>query len=78
MLETLTPPYVPPVPPPPPDVRVQPPLVYVSPVWEYKQLLAQTGPDEAELNALGAQGWELVGVVPAPSGTHLYFKRMVR
>jgi hypothetical protein len=78
MLETLTPPYVPPVPPPVPDVRVQPPLVYIQPVWEYKHLVADTALEDAELNALGAEGWELVGVVPAPSATHLYFKRLAR
>lgn len=78
MFATLTPPYVPPVPPPPPDIRVQPPLVYVAPVWEYKVVASDIAPDEAALNALGADGWELVGVVPLPKGVQLYFKRLVR
>jgi hypothetical protein len=30
---------------------------------------------EAELNALGAQRWELVGVVSAGIRVHFYFKR---
>lgn len=80
MRATLTPPYVPPppVPPPVPDVRVQAPLVYVQPVWEYKRLIVDTPPSEAELNALGAEGWELVGVAPVAQAVQLYFKRMVR
>jgi hypothetical protein len=78
MLDTLTPPYVPQVPPQVPDVRIQPPLVYVQPVWEYKHVSAEGTPDEAQLNALGAEGWELVGVLPAANAVHLYFKRLVR
>lgn len=78
MLETRTPPYVPPVPPEMPEVRVQAPLVYVQPVWEYKHLLAETAPSQGDLNALGSQGWELVAVLPAPNGVHCYFKRLVR
>ena len=78
MFDTLTPPYVPPVPPHPPDVRVQPPLVYVQPIWEYKHLAAEAAPDEGELNALGADGWELIGVASGTGGVHLYFKRLVR
>jgi len=77
MRDILTPPYVPPVPPRAPDVRVQPPVVYVQPVWEYKHLAAETAPDETELNALGAEGWELVGVVPTPTAVHCYLKRPV-
>jgi len=56
---------------------VQPPVVYVQPVWEYKHLAAETAPDETELNALGAEGWELVGVVPTPTAVHCYLKRPV-
>lgn len=78
MVDTLTPPYLPPIPPHLPEVRVQPPLVYVQPVWEYKHVVAQMAPDEVALNALGAEGWELVGVVPAPDAMHFYLKRLVR
>ena len=77
MPDTLTPPYVPPLPPQVPDVRVHPPLVYVQPVWEYKHMAVESPPDEAELNALGADGWELVGVVPAANAVHFYFKGLV-
>lgn len=80
MRAMLTPPYVPapPFPPPVPDVRLQAPLVYVAPVWEYKRVVVETAPDEAELNTLGAEGWELVGVVPVSDTVHLYFKRLGR
>jgi hypothetical protein len=77
MSPTLTPPYVPPIPAPPPDVRVQPPLVYVPAVWEYRHVTSEIAPDDAELNALGADGWELVSVVSLLNAVHLYFKRQV-
>lgn len=45
--------------------------------WEYK-LLTETM-DADQLNALGAQGWELVMVVsPAHFVFHYFFKREVR
>jgi len=80
MYETLTVPPTRPAPPPMPEVHVQPPVVYVEPVWEYKVRKATQGasPDEAELNALGAQGWELVGVATEGTALHFYFKRLVR
>lgn len=82
MPATLTVPHAPPLPPPLPEVHVHPPVVYVEPVWEYKALARKSPqeppPDEAELNALGAQGWELVGVVPVGGALHFYFKRLVR
>jgi len=78
MPDTLTPPYIPQVPRQTPDIRVQPPLVYVQPVWEYKHLVVDVAPDEGELNSLGAEGWELAGVVPASNAIHFYFKRLVR
>jgi hypothetical protein len=31
---------------------------------------------QEELNALGAEGWELVGVVALPEQTNFYFKRV--
>jgi hypothetical protein len=53
-------------------------VVPVAPVWEYKHLARPHGQpplDEPELNALGEEGWELVGVVADASMTHFYFKR---
>lgn len=59
--------------------RVQPPIVYVEPTWEYKHLVRdlsrERAPDEAELDALGADGWELAGAFTHGSEAHLYFKR---
>jgi hypothetical protein len=80
MRATLTPPYVPPTPPQPPqpEVKVQTPLVFVQPEWEYKLVKMDSAPDEAALNDLGRQGWELVGLVPAADGMQLYFKRLTR
>lgn len=48
------------------------------PTWEYKRLTRPTDTpelDEADLTALGRDGWELVGVVAGPKSTHFYFKR---
>lgn len=78
MLETLTPPYVPVVPPPPPGVPIRTPHVFVQPVWEYKRLSMDEPPREGELNALGAEGWELIAMIPSGPGISLYFKRLVR
>ncbi|HJU75636.1 MAG TPA: DUF4177 domain-containing protein [Gemmatimonadaceae bacterium] len=54
-------------------------MVYVPPTWEYKHLTRPLGasalPEEAELNALGAEGWELTAVINEPAQVHLYFKR---
>ena len=42
---------------------IQPPMIYIKeePVWEYKQLVRNLAkdqpPSEAELNALGKDGW---------------------
>jgi hypothetical protein len=82
--------HVPPRPTPPPhlpDVQVTPaPLVPQVPVliatrWEYKQLTrAADAPalDETELNTVGSEGWELVGVVTDAHAVHFYFKREAR
>lgn len=63
----------------PPGIRVQPPVVYVEPTWEYEHLVRdlarEAAPDEAELNAFGAKGWELAGVFAHGSEAHFYFKR---
>jgi hypothetical protein len=78
-----------PVPPPHlPDVHVAPAPLLVPQVpildvtkWEYKHLArASNAPalDEAALNELGSEGWELVGTITDGSGTHFYFKREAR
>lgn len=62
---------------------IHPPMVYVkeSLKWEYKQItrnLKKEGPlSEAELNALGEDGWEMSGVAQQPPITYFYFKRLV-
>jgi hypothetical protein len=65
-----------------PDVRVQPPMVFVEPAWEYKHvsrsLTEQEPLGENELNELGAQGWELAGVFNDSRSAHFYFKRLTR
>lgn len=55
---------------------MHPPLIYLQPVWQYKHIVRPTRKmlDEAELNGLGAEGWELVGVVSAGRAVHFYFK----
>lgn len=68
-------------PPEPIPVRhLEPPVVFVAPAWEYRCLFKTGGvhADEAELNALGAEGWELAGVSTDPGGVHFYFKRELR
>lgn len=52
-------------------------------LWEYRTALGGSGSADAEtaLNALGAEGWELVSVVPPHGGagqTVLYMKREKR
>lgn len=73
------PPHVPTAPLPPPVVHMAVPQVpMLPPTWEYRRLTRSTDApamEEAELDALGGDGWELVGVVVGPEGTHFYFKR---
>ena len=58
------------------------PIVYVEKrlKWEYKQIvrnLKKEGPpNEAELNQLGEQGWEMSGVAQQPPLAYFYFKRL--
>ena len=74
---------VPPDPPSEPQrplgMWVQPPVVYEEPTWEYKHLVRDlakdAAPEEGELNALGAEGWELAGVLTRGLEAHFYFKR---
>ena len=63
-----------------PVTRMEPPVVYVAPAWEYRHLSrpAAEPPDERELDALGADGWELAGVSTDGGIVHFYFKRQVR
>jgi hypothetical protein len=53
--------------------------VYEDTAWEYKVLVRTVEEDElpreAELNTLGAQGWELAGVANQQKAVHFYFKR---
>lgn len=71
---------IPPSEPKPPE-SVRPPMLYVkkSLKWEYKQLVRDLDKEkpleEAELNALGEEGWELSGIAQQPPMTHYYLKR---
>jgi hypothetical protein len=79
--EIPSPPAQPPMAPEAVPVRrMEPPMVFVAPAWEYRQLYKPVGetPSEAELNTLGVEGWELAGVSPGPEGVHFYFKRQLR
>jgi hypothetical protein len=66
----------------PQHTTVQPPTVYVyeRQQWEYrvvtKNVVDQPTPSEADLNALGRDGWELVGVVQLPATIQFFFKRV--
>lgn len=59
----------------------EPPMIYVAERtrWEYRVLRRPLGQDdelsEQELNALGAAGWELTGVVSQPESVRYFFKR---
>jgi len=60
---------------------VQPPTVFVyeKQGWEYRVVSSKTDEQplgEDALNALGKDGWELVGVVPLSSAVQFYFKRV--
>jgi hypothetical protein len=59
--------------------RVEPPWVPIQPTWEYKELTRNLESEalltEAELNELGAQHWELTGVLREDPRVHFYFKR---
>ena len=71
-----------PFPPRPTEPRgghLQPPWVSFEPRWEYKEVIRDLEteglPDEGELNALGAEHWELAGVAHESRRVHFYFKR---
>ena len=60
----------------------RPPMVYVREplLWEYKIIerdLEKEKPiNEAELKALGKEGWEMAGVAQYSSSLYFYFKRV--
>jgi hypothetical protein len=66
----------------PQEVHVPTPMVYVTEVrnWQYKQVvrdLSKESPlNEEELNKLGAEGWELSGVLSHGTLANFYFKRL--
>ena len=62
--------------------RIQQPTIYVyeQQRWEY-QVVTKAVEDDAtisteELNTLGKDGWELVGVVTLPAKVQCFFKRL--
>jgi hypothetical protein len=66
----------------PQQPRVQPPTVYVyeRQKWEYRVVMKNVADEptlsEGDLNALGKDGWELVGIVPLPTKVQFFFKRV--
>lgn len=62
---------------------VRPPMIYIEKQlkWEYKQIIRnlekETPLNEAELNQLGEDGWELSGVAQQPPLAYFYFKRLM-
>jgi hypothetical protein len=61
---------------------ISPPTVYVyeRQQWEYRVVTKHVGEEptcsENDLNALGKDGWELVGVVPVQASVEFVFKRV--
>ena len=55
------------------------PCVYVSEpvIWEYKQVTSDGVLDEAALNELGREGWELTAILPHDARVVFFFKRQV-
>ena len=78
MQRSLIPPREPQAPEP-----IRPPMIYVEKrlKWEYRQIvrnLKKEGPvSTEELNALGAEGWEMSGVAQQSPLTYFYFKRQI-
>ena len=86
LTHTIDPPQTPhpsPLQPQPQRSPAGSPMVYVyeQPKWEYRTLLKSSDDaplTEHDLNAMGADGWELVGVVRLPRNVQLFFKRARR
>ena len=56
-------------------------LVYERQGWEYEvvsRTVDQLPLSQGELNALGKDGWELVGVVALSNTVQFYFKRILK
>ena len=72
----------PPAPPPPPAATLPMPIVHVAPTWTYRHIqcpLAELASlSDSELDALGAEGWELTGVVVEGAAVHFFYKRPAR
>jgi hypothetical protein len=70
----------PPLPQPTPPSEPAMVYVYEDLRWEYKCItwnVEKEGPrSERELNALGADGWELAGIASLPNDVYFYFKRL--
>jgi hypothetical protein len=62
---------------------IRPPMIYIEKTvkWEYKvierNLEHEKFLNEAELNALGEESWEMTGVAQHASIAYFYFKRLV-
>jgi hypothetical protein len=77
------PPDVPPLLPYPPAETPALPLPLISvgekPTWEYKRVVRNLTREEVltenDLNELGAEGWELAGIVAASPLAYFYLKR---
>jgi hypothetical protein len=63
-----------------PQVQTPTVFVYEKQEWEYKVVSGIAAADplaaERELNALGKDGWELVGIVNVANDVRLYLKRI--
>lgn len=81
LLAEITP-LLPPRPPQPEAPVMAPPMIFVkkSLQWEYMQLVRnlgkETAPTADELNTLGQEGWELIGVTMDAPFVYFYFKRL--
>jgi hypothetical protein len=65
----------------PQQLRVHAPAIFVyeKQAWEYRVISKDVNDGalaEHELNAFGAAGWELVGVVTLTTTVQFYFKRV--
>ena len=75
MVRTMEIPF-PPSHQPPLGSRVELPFVSVEPRWEYREVVCEAAVlGEEDLNRMGEEGWELVGLAPTGTQVHFYFKR---